>query len=307
MSLERLRILHTIDSHGSVTAAAEALHVTTSAISQQMAKLERETGQQLLARNGRGVRLTDAGRLLTRHAERVLCQLELAHTELEAHRGQAVGELALAGFPTAARGLLPTALATLGQRCPQLSVHLREIEPAESVRLLSRGSLDLAVVLDWYNRPLSVPAGMRKAPLGDDHVDVAMPVTHRHARRGEVNLEDFAEDHWICWPSGEFCHEWLNFTLRAMGVEPKVAHRAAEHHTQLALVAAGLGVAVAPRLGRGVVPSGVAVVPVRHTMTRHVYALWREDADRRPSIKAAVEALRSAARSAGMVYGGVAA
>lgn len=297
-------MLHAIGSHGSVTAAAQALHVTTSAISQQMAKLERETGQQLLARNGRGVRLTDAGRLLMSHAERVLTQLELAHTELEAHRGQAVGELSLSGFPTAARGLLPTALATLGQECPQLSVCLREIEPEESLRLLARGALDLAVVLDWYNRPLSIPAGMVKAPLGDDHVDLAVPITHRHAGRVDADLEEFVDDAWICWPPGEFCHEWLNFTLRGMGAEPRVAHRAAEHHTQLALVAAGLGVAVAPRLGRGTVPDGVSLVPVRQTMTRHVYALWREDADRRPSIRAAVTALRSAACSVGLTAEG---
>ncbi|AXK34448.1 LysR family transcriptional regulator [Streptomyces armeniacus] len=295
LSLDRLRVLHAISSHGSVGAAAEALHVTTSAVSQQMAKLERETGQPLLAKNGRGVRLTDAGRLLAGHAERMLSQLELAHAELEAHRGQAVGELLLGAFPTAARGLFPAALAALRRDHPQLRARLSEMEPDESVGRLVRGDIDLAVVLDWHNRPLSLPGGLAKAPLHDDIADVAMPATHRLADRREVALGDFADDEWVSWPEGEFCHDWLMFTLRSDGIEPRLSHMAEEHHTQLALVAEGLGVAVAPRLGRGPVPEGVVVVPVRHTMRRHIYAIWRADADRRPSIRAAVGALQRAA------------
>ncbi len=280
-----------------MSAAADGLHVTTSAVSQQIAKLERETGQQLLAKNGRGVRLTDAGRLLADHATRILSQVELAQAELEAHRGQAVGELRLGAFPTAARGLFPAALVTLRAEHPQLRARLTEMEPDESVRGVVRGDIDLAVVLDWYNRPLSLPDGLAKAPLLDDPADVAMPSTHPLARRRSVELEEFADDEWISWPQGEFCSEWLMFTLRSKGIEPRVAHMAEEHGTQLALIAAGLGVAVAPRLGRGPVPKGVSVVPVRHTMRRHVYAIWRADADRRPSIRAAVGALRTAGKS----------
>ncbi|MGW2406509.1 LysR family transcriptional regulator [Streptomyces sp. NPDC001739] len=295
LNLDRLRTLSAVARHGSVSAAADGLHVTTSAVSQQIAKLERETGQQLLAKNGRGVRLTDAGRLLADHAVRILSQVELAQAELEAHRGQAVGELRMGAFPTAARGLFPAALAGMRAAHPQLRAHLTEMEPDESVRGVVRGDIDLAVVLDWYNRPLSLPDGLAKSPLLDDPADVAMPATHPLARRSSVELEEFAEDEWISWPQGEFCNEWLMFTLRSKGIEPRIAHMAEEHGTQLALIAAGLGVAVAPRLGRGPVPEGVCVVPVRHTMRRHVYAIWRADADRRPSIRAAVGALRTAA------------
>ncbi len=290
--MERLRTLSAVARHGSVRAAAEGLHVTTSAVSQQLAKLERETGQQLLAKNGRGVRLTDAGRLLAGHAARILSQVELAEAELEAHRGQAVGELRMGAFPTAARGLFPDALAALAVDHPQLRARLWEMEPGDSVRAVVRGDIDLGVVLDWYNRPLSLPEGLAKAPLLDDPADVAMPSDHRLAGRRTVELEDFAEDAWISWPQGEFCHDWLMFTLRSKGIEPRIAHMAEEHGTQLALIARGLGVAVAPRLGRGPVPEGVSVVPVRHPMRRHVYAIWRADADRRPSIRAAVAALR---------------
>ncbi|MFE9613557.1 LysR family transcriptional regulator [Streptomyces sp. NPDC006012] len=297
LNLERLRTLDALARHGSVSGAAEALHVTTSAVSQQLGKLEREVGQQLLARNGRGVRLTDAGRLLTEHAARILSQVELAQSDLEAHRGQVVGELRLSAFPTAARGLFPTALAALRDRHPALRIRSCELEPANGVAGVVRGDLDLAVVLDWYNKPMPVPDGLVKAPLLDDPADVAVHAGHRHAGRTEVDLGEFAEDEWITWGEGEFCHEWLMFTLRSRGVEPILGHRAAETHTQLGLVAAGLGVCIVPRLGRTPVPPGVVTVPLKQRVRRHVYVVWRADADRRPSIRAAVEALRTVART----------
>jgi DNA-binding transcriptional LysR family regulator len=169
------------------------------------------------------------------------------------------------------------------------------MEPPDALRDLARGDLDLAVVADWYNRPLGLPGGLARAALFDDVADIAMPAGHPLAGREAVGLEDLAREDWVSWPPDAICHEWLMFTLRGMGIEPRLTHTAAEHHTQLALIAAGLGVAVAPRLGRGPVPAGVAVVPVRHPITRHVYAVWREDAGRRPAIRAAVAALRAAA------------
>lgn len=211
-----------------------------------MSKLEREVGQQLLAKNGRGVRLTDAGRLLAEHAARILSQVELAQSDLEAQRGQVVGELRLSAFPTAARGLFPAALAALRADHPGLRVRSSELEPEAGVAGVVRGDLDLAVVLDWYNKPMPLPDGLVKAAILDDPADVAMPVGHRHADRAEVDLGDFADDEWITWGEGEFCHEWLMFTLRSKGIEPHIGHRAAETHTQLGLVAAGLGVCVAP-------------------------------------------------------------
>ncbi|MFF8867417.1 MULTISPECIES: LysR family transcriptional regulator [unclassified Streptomyces] len=296
LNFERLRTLDALARHGSVSAAAEALHVTTSAVSQQLSKLEREIGQRLLAKNGRGVRLTDAGRLLSEHAGRILSQVELAESDLEAHRGQVVGELRLSAFPTAARGLFPAALATLRAQHPGLRLRSSELEPEKGVAGVVRGDLDLAVVLDWYNKPMPVPDGLVKAPLLDDPAEVAMPAGHRLAGRDEVDLAEFAEDEWITWGEGEFCHEWLMFTLRSKGIEPIIGHRAGETHTQLGLVAAGLGVCIAPLLGRRPVPEGLVLVPLRQRIRRHVYVVWRADADRRPSIRAAVEALRSAAR-----------
>src|ERR1044072_8438854 len=128
LNLERLRTLDALARHGSVSGAAEGLHITTAAVSQQMSKLEREVGQQLLAKNGRGVRLTDAGRLLADHAARILSQVELAQSDLEAQRGQVVGELRLAAFPTAARGLFPGALAGLRSAHPGLRISSSAME-----------------------------------------------------------------------------------------------------------------------------------------------------------------------------------
>ncbi|AWK09348.1 LysR family transcriptional regulator [Streptomyces spongiicola] len=295
LNLERLRTLDALARHGSVSAAADGLHVTTSAVSQQMSKLEREVGQQLLARNGRGVRLTDAGRLLADHAARILSQVELAQSDIEAQRGRAVGEVRLGAFPTAARGLFPAALTALRADHPDLCVRTSELEPEYALREVLRGDLDLAVALDWSNKRLPVPGGLAREPLLDDTADVAMPADHPLAGRTHVDLEDFADDDWVSWPEGEFCYEWLVFTLRAKGIEPRIVHLAGEHHTQLALIAAGLGVCVTPRLGRGPVPEGVSLVPVRQKVRRHIYAVWRADADRRPSIRAALSALRSAA------------
>ncbi|MFI0091353.1 LysR family transcriptional regulator [Streptomyces bobili] len=299
LNLERLRTLDALARHGSVSGAAAGLHITTSAVSQQMAKLEREVGQQLLAKNGRGVRLTDAGRLLADHAGRILSHVELAQSDLEAQRGQVVGELRLSAFPTAARGLFPVALAGLREEHPGLRVRSCELEPEHGIAGVIRGDLDLAVVLDWYNKPMPVPDGLVKAPILDDPADVAMPAGHPLAGRDEVDLGEFAGDEWITWGDGEFCHEWLMFTLRSRGVEPIVGHRAAETHTQLGLVAAGLGVCIAPLLGRHPVPEGIVIVPLRQRLRRHVYAVWRADADRRPSIRAAVKALKSAADRVG--------
>ncbi|WP_171163050.1 LysR family transcriptional regulator [Streptomyces sp. I05A-00742] len=297
LNLERLRTLDAVARHGSITGAAEELHVTASAVSQQLAKLERETGQRLLAKQGRGVRLTDAGRLLAAHAARILSQVALARSDLEAQRGRAIGELLLGAFPTAARGLLPAALTRLRDEHPRLSVSLEEMRPEEGVRRVDRGDLDVAVVLDWNNRPVALPSGLSKAAILDDPVDVAVPDGHPLAGRRDVDLEDFAADEWVSWPKGEFCHEWLLGTLRAQGIEPRISHMADEHHTQLALVAAGFGVVVSPRLGRGPVAEGVRMVPVRHTMCRRVFAVWRTEAGARPSVRAAVAALCEAGRT----------
>jgi DNA-binding transcriptional LysR family regulator len=295
LNLERLRMLHAIAGAGSVGGAADRLHVTTSAVSQQIAKLEREVGQRLLERNGRGVRLTEAAVLLVGHADRLLSQVEQAEAELEAHRGSVTGHLSVAAIATAARALGPPALRRLAERYPRLRVSLCELEPSESVPLVARGELDLTLVQDWDTAPLTLPDGLSRAGLLDDVVDLALPAGHRLASRDQVELAELADDDWVAWPAGTVCHGWLLRTLRARGIEPRVAHTAGEHPTQLALVAAALGVALIPRLGRHPVPPGVTFVPVHPSPGRHIYAVWRTNAARRPAITATLQALRHTA------------
>jgi len=297
LNLERLRALHAVAERGSVNAAAQALHVTDSAISQQLAKLEREIGQPLLERNGRGVRLTDAASVLVSHTARVLLLLEQAEADLDAQRTSVVGKLTVAAFPTAVRGLAPGALTHLGVAHPQLEVVVREQEPHESLPALVRGDLDLLIAQDWTNAPLALPDGLSRAALMDDLADVALPSHHRLASRASIDLDELADDRWITWLSGTICHDWLLYTLRSRGHEPKVAHTAGEHATQVALVAAGLGAAIIPRLGRDPGPPGVRFVPITPALRRHVYALWRTETSRRRAIRATVEAFQRSATS----------
>ncbi|TDC59193.1 LysR family transcriptional regulator [Actinomadura sp. GC306] len=294
LDLERLRALHSVATYGSVSAAADVLHVTTSAVSQQLAKLERETGQKLLERNGRGVRLTDAAELLVAHAERILSLVEQAQADLEAHRGSVVGQLTVAAFPTAVRGLVPAALRILRADHPDLRILVREEDPNQSMPLVSRGDLDMAVVQDWSNEPLPLPDGLQKGVICDDVADVALPAGHPLAGRDAIDLKELAGDPWISSSPDSICCDWLLRTLRAVDSEPRIEHMVYEFASQLSLVAAGFGNVILPRLGRCDVPPGVAVVPLADPLSRRVYALWREEAARRPAIRAVVTALRAA-------------
>ncbi|MFC5834332.1 LysR family transcriptional regulator [Nonomuraea insulae] len=296
LDLNRLKALHAVHVYGSVGAAADALMVTPSAVSQQIAKLERETGARLMERNGRGVRLTDAAGLLADHAERILALVETAEADFEALRGEVVGRLNIAAFPTAVRGLMPGALAELQQRHPDLHVQLNEREPERVIREVSRGELDLGIIQDWLNRPMAVPEGLSKAALLDDVADVAVPAGHPLAGEREVELAALHGEQWISSTPGTICHDWLVFTLRSASLEPEIRCMADEYPTQLALVAAGLGCAIVPRLGRDCVPDGARLVPIRPRQTRRIYAVWRTDAARRPAIRAMVEALAEASR-----------
>ncbi|MET8142073.1 LysR family transcriptional regulator [Sphaerisporangium sp. NPDC005288] len=301
LDLHRLKALHAVSVYGSVGAAAEALMVTPSAISQQIAKLERETGARLMERSGRGVKLTDAAGLLAEHAERILALVETAEADFEALRGAVVGRLVMAAFPTAARGLLPGALSELKQRHPDLDLVLHEREPERQIREVSRGELDLAIVQDWLNRPMAIPEGLSRASLLDDVADVVLPASHPLAGRREIDLAELHGERWISSSPGTVCHDWLVFTLRTASLEPEFSCMADEYPTQTALVAAGHGCAIVPRLGRDHVPAQVAIVPIRPRPTRRIYAVWRTDAARRPAIRAAVEVLRQMAPPPGLV------
>ncbi|WP_433044303.1 LysR family transcriptional regulator [Dactylosporangium sp. CS-033363] len=295
LNLERLRVLHAVASTGSVVGAAAVLHVTTSAVSQQLARLERETGQELSERQGRGLRLTPAGLLLAGHAAELLAHAERVEASLAEHRGVVAGPLRVAAFATAARGLLPQVLRELRARHAGLEVGLAELEPHEALPLLRRGELDVAVVQDWAADPLAVGEGLGRRELLEDRFDVAVPADHWASGRPSVEVGELAGEEWISWSRGQICHDWLLGTFRGLGVEPRVAHTASEHSTQFALVAAGLGIAVVPRLGREAVPDGVRMVAITPVAVRRVFAVWRLATSPRPAIGAALTALDQAA------------
>lgn len=292
LELSRLRALHAVAVHGSISAAAVALGYTPSAVSQQIAKLERETRTTLLERRGRGVALTDAAHHLAETAERLLAMVERAETELEERRGRPTGRLVMGSFASAARGLLPPVLARLSREHPSLDARLVEVDPHLSPDLVARGVLDLAVTHDWDISPLPAPEGVERAVIGDDPCDVLVPAGHPLAGRPALARAELAGQRWICQPPGSVCHDWLVRTLRADGHEPDLAYQVAEYQSQIALVAAGLGIALVPRLGRGTVPDGVVTVPLEPTPVRRLYALWRPGAARRPAITEAVRVLQ---------------
>ncbi|MEU9704809.1 LysR family transcriptional regulator [Streptomyces sp. NPDC047981] len=292
LDLGRLRALHAVSVHGSVGAAAAALGYTPSAVSQQIAKLERETRTTLLERRGRGVRLTDEAHQLAATAERLLSIVEEAEVRLEERRGLPAGRLSIGCFASAARGLMPRVLADLAARHPALDARLTEVDPHLSIELVGRGVIDLAVAHDWDISPMPSPPGLDQAVIGDDLCDVLVPHDHPLAARASVRREELAQERWITQPPGSVCHDWLMQTLRSTGCEPHVVHQAEENHTQVALVAAGLGIALVPRLGRGALPPEVTPVRLDPVPRRRLHALWRRGAARRPAITETVRTLQ---------------
>jgi DNA-binding transcriptional LysR family regulator len=294
LHLERLQALHAVSTFGSVTGAAEALRLTPSAVSQQLGKLQREVGQRLIEPYGRGVRLTPAGVLLAKRAHAILSEVESAEGELDRERERVVGDLEIAGFATAARAILPQTVARLRTEHEQLRLRVSERQPDEAIRLVVAGHLDIALVNDWMNAPLVLPDGVERLLIMNDPVDLAVPADHPLAQRTSVELTELGAEPWITWPYGAICHEWLTQTLRQHGLTPEVTHTAEEHQTQLAMVAAGLGIAVMPRLGRGSI-DGVSIVPLKPAFSRRVYAIWRTLASERPAIAVTVSAVRDVA------------
>ncbi|WP_192764475.1 LysR family transcriptional regulator [Actinomadura algeriensis] len=294
MNVERLRALHALSVHGTIAAAAEALHVTPSGVSQQLAKLERETGHRLLEPRGRGVRLTGAGHVLAGHAARVLAQLAAARADLDGLREDAVGPVRLGSFVTAARSVLPPALIALRERHPRLSPTLREGEAETVLPALVRGDIDVAVVESWDTLPTPIPATVSRLLLSSDVIDLALPAGHPLARRRSVDLAELRGMRWAAWTAGGICEGQLLQTLREHEADPVIVCNVADYPTQLAFVAADLAAALIPRLGRDPVPGGVRMLATRPVVRRGIYAAWRTDADR-PAVRACVEALRAVA------------
>ncbi len=293
-----LRSLVAVNRSGSVAAAADSLGYTPSAVSQQIKKLEAQSGVNLLEKFGRGVMLTEAGRLLVGRADELLRRMEEITSGLHAGSGTLAGQLRVATFATGCRGLVAGALAQLHGTAPDLDVSLVDAEPWDGVDLVASGQVDLAVVHNWEPIPLTVPVHVDSRLLGIDRADVLVHRGHPLAGRSWVRPRDLAGERWVSVSEGSICHQWLTWMLHEVGVEPQIAYYAAEFASHVELVTHGVATALVPRLGRGALPRQVVAVPVREPVpTRLVTALWRRSMSSSPTLQAGLEALTDVART----------
>ncbi|MFG2605807.1 LysR family transcriptional regulator [Streptomyces sp. NPDC048514] len=275
--LRKLRILRTLRERGTVTATAEALHMTPSAVSQQLTNLARQLGVPLLEAQGRRVRLTDASRLVLAHAEAVFEQLERADAALAAYARGEAGEVRVGAFSTAVPALVVPAVRALRASHPQVTVRVREAEAAEAYELLAGGEVDLALSLA-AEAPSAADPRFTRLPLLTDPLDVALPPGHPLAGAGTLALTDLAEEPWIFGGSGP----WSDITRRACeaaGFSPHQGHSAAGWTAILAMVEAGMGVALVPRMAAGRREGVVLRELGAERPVRHVVAAVRKGAE----------------------------
>jgi len=288
----RLRVLREVAQQGTLAAAADSLHLTPSAVSQQLAALEREIGQPVIERNGRGVRLTGAAEVLVGHANVVLAQLEAAEADVAAYSEGVVGTVRVAGFATALSELVAPAVVALRASHPGLKLFAAEAEAPECFVALARGDADIAMSMASRQAPATDDPRFHRRPLTSDTLDAVLPLSHPLADRPELALAALAEETFVGPPDGTSCHDVTVSGCAAAGFAPAFAHRTLDFHTTMALVAAGLGVALVPRLGQAVVPRGAVVLPLAHPApARRVFAATRAGAERRPTIAAVLDAL----------------
>ena len=298
LDLRRLRLLYELHERGTIAAVADALQFTPSAVSQQLAVLEREAGVALLERAGRGVRLTDAALVLVRHAEALLGRAELAEAELAAAAGGVVGRARIAAFQSVALRVGMPALHALARDAPGLRCELVEAEPETALPALALGDVDLVLADEWQHQAHSRPAGVERADLHRDPVRVVLPQGHPAALRHDVAvpLAELAGEAWTTGHPGTPWEEMTERTCRRLGgFDPSVRHRTNDSVLSLGLVAAGLAVTllpelVAPGAHAGVVVRDIAEAPVHRT----IFAATRTADARRPSVQALLTAVKAA-------------
>ncbi len=257
-------MLRILDEHGTVTAAGEALHLTPSAVSQQIRLLSRDLGVDLLERVGRRVRLTPAARVLLAHADALYADWERALAEVSAARAEGVAApLRLCGFPTAVAGLLAPAAARLRDSAPPLPVEVVQAENAECFALLLAGEADIAVVLPAPDTPPPDDPRFDQQPLLHDPFDLVVPADHALAAAATADLADAAAKPWIAAPGRGDDAALVLAACSAAGFTPRIAHRAEEWNAVVALVTHGFGVCLMPRLAPIPAHHGVVRIPLR--------------------------------------------
>jgi len=248
LNLNRLRILIEVAAHGSFSAAAEALSYTQSAVSQQIAALESETGVTLIERLPRGVRLTPAGAVLLEYAEGILARLHAAEAEMAAIAGLRGGQLRMASFPTAGATLMPLAIAIFRGQHPEVALTLAEGEPEEIGPRLSAGEFDLALLFEFEGKSESLGRDLERIALFEDPMFLALPADHPLAARPALRLEDLRAEAWIQTSASSPCARHVVRSCHAAGFDPVVSFESDDYQTVQGLVSAGVGVALIPKL-----------------------------------------------------------
>jgi molybdate transport repressor ModE-like protein len=273
LDVRRMRILREVANCGSFSAAAEALSYTQSAVSQQIAALEREVGAKLVERNARGIRLTDAGEALVRHTESVMANLAEAEAELEAIAGIRGGRVRLASFQTAGSALVPQAIAGFRTRHPGVELSMIEAEPDEAIPSLRAGELDVALVVE-PNGITEEPGthSLERMELLDDPMYVALPIGHELTKKVRLRLKDLASEPWINPPLSYPCSGFVTRACSAAGFDPHIAFETDDYAAVQGLVAAGVGIALIPELALAAIRDDIVIrtlgtqAPVRHVV-----------------------------------------
>ena len=291
LDVRRLRVLREIAVTGSMAGAAESLHFTASAISQQIAALEVEAGIELLERHGRGVRLTDAARALVKRTETILAELARAEADLDAVQQASLGSLSIGAFPTSGTWLVPSTLRHFAARYPKVEISLTELEPEQSLPMVHRGELDVALAFECDLVPLPFRQFEEATLFSEPMLIVHAP--GRHApHRDRLDLSTLREEHWIAPAPGTAIHE---FTLRACqvaGFQPQVRSIWTDFQVVQSLAAQDYGVAFVPELALFPPRPGVVVRSTTAGLDRRIFAAWRTGSSRAPLVAAIVEAFR---------------
>jgi DNA-binding transcriptional LysR family regulator len=300
LDLRRVRLLRELAARGTIAAVADALQFTPSAVSQQLAILEREAGVPLLERAGRGVRLTDAALTLVEHADALLERAALAEADLAAAAGTVTGRARVAGFQSVMLKLAIPAIEALARDAPRLRCELVEAEPEQAIPALALGDVDVVLADEWQHQPRALPPSLERHELLSDPVNVVLPEHHpalkRHA--GAVPLAELADEPWA---TGHPAMGWEEMTQRICrelgGFEPDIRFRANDANVSLALVARGLALALIPDLPLVGGRPGVAIRPIAESeVTRAIFAVTRAADAARPSTQALLTAIRTAVR-----------
>src|SRR6516162_1114506 len=301
LDLHRLRLLTEFAARGSIAKTAAVLGYTPSAVSQQLAALEREAGTALLDRTARRAELTDAGRRLAGHAERILAMVEEAETDLSARAAEPAGRVVATAFPSAAVAFAP-ALARSLRTHPRLTLVLRQTPAREGLRQVRSGEVDVAIVDDWTGRLADEIEGsiLSCYQLIRDQLVLVVPRAHRAADPGQaVDLRALRHEPWLAAPAGEPSRQAVDRLLAAAGVAPPALSEFEGMSTIVHLVARGIGIAILPRMAVAAGERRVAVRDLPHglDLARDVHALARTASVRRPSVAVIMTALRAAAKA----------